>query len=487
MNSGQLDELLHAVLQASADHVFLITCEGLVLDVVAAKYCLPDAMDSKIGKHLHECFGADASSVILQAVAQSRATGKSVHADYQGDYGLGLRVLGTQVFAFGGDRAVISIRNTTDELVTREALHREEQKKEALLSAIPDPIFHIRGDGTYIGYNALHSSQLFVPPDAFLGKKIADIFPPEVAEVNMKAIKDALASGHIQTFTYKSPTRDAYFEVRVVPSDENEVVEIVRDITANLELERAAKALRDELEQRVQARTIELTAAIRELESFCYSASHDLRAPLRSINGFSSLIAQDYAHVLDDEGRECLGRIKRATVRMDQIISDMLRLAGVVRSEMRHEVINLSQLATDVARDIESAAQHSTIWHIEAELSAIGDPSLVHTLMENLLANAHKFATNSQTPTVRFGRLRDDFFIQDNGIGFNQSEAQTLFEAFHRLDPVGNYPGEGIGLAISKRIVDRHGGVIWAEGNPGTGATFYFNLGDKQSNRSIET
>ena len=229
-------------------------------------------------------------------------------------------------------------------------------------------------------------------------------------------------------------------------------------------------------------RTTELQAANQELEAFSYSVSHDLRAPLRSIDGFSQAVLEDYADKLDDQGKDYLNRVRTATQRMGHLIDDMLTLSRVTRAEMLRGTVDLSALAADVLAELQkSEPERKVDWHIESGLVAQGDAQLLRVALVNLLGNAWKFTGKTASAKIEFGAMRNadgmtEFFVRDNGAGYDMSYADKLFGAFQRLHLASDFPGTGIGLATVQRIVHRHGGRVWAEGAEGKGATFYFTL-----------
>lgn len=230
-----------------------------------------------------------------------------------------------------------------------------------------------------------------------------------------------------------------------------------------------------ELEQRVADRTRELQAINLELESFSHSVSHDLRAPLRAISGLSGILASSHAAALDDTGRDYLQRVRAATARMEQLIDDLLDLSRVARDEMHRETVDLSALAREVLAGLRrNAPERSVELQVEDGLQVLGDPRLLRILLENLLGNAWKFTAG--TPRARItlaaGPEAGSFVVSDNGAGFDMRYAGKLFGAFQRLHSEAEFPGTGIGLATVLRIVNRHGGRISAEAEPGKGATF---------------
>jgi light-regulated signal transduction histidine kinase (bacteriophytochrome) len=232
----------------------------------------------------------------------------------------------------------------------------------------------------------------------------------------------------------------------------------------------------------VLERTAELAAANRELEAFSYSVSHDLRAPLRSIDGFSQAVLEDYADKLDEPGRDHLNRVRAATQRMGQLIDDLLKLARVTRAEIRPTTVDLSALAANVLAELQKNEPGRRVeYRIEPGLTAEGDARLLRVVLDNLLGNAWKFAGKTANARIEFGATRGSdgtpsYFVRDNGAGFDMAYANKLFSAFQRLHSMNEFPGTGIGLATVQRIILRHGGTVRAEGRPGAGATFYFTL-----------
>ncbi len=236
-----------------------------------------------------------------------------------------------------------------------------------------------------------------------------------------------------------------------------------------------------ELEHRVRERTSELEAANRELEAFSYSVSHDLRAPLRVVDGFSRLLEEENAGRLDDRSRDHLRRVRTATLRMGQLIEDLLRLSRVTRSGLHRTPVDLSALARAVAAELRATQPERVAEVAVAETPAVpADARLVRVALENLLGNAWKFTARQPRARIEFGADRQDgaveFFVRDNGAGFDPARAGRLFGAFQRLHSEAEFPGTGIGLALVQRIVQRHGGTLRAEGAPGAGATFRFTL-----------
>ena len=242
------------------------------------------------------------------------------------------------------------------------------------------------------------------------------------------------------------------------------------------------------LEQRVAERTKELErralepqAANSELDAFAYSVSHDLRAPLRSIDGFSQVLLEDYGAVLDEAGRDSLQRVRVASQRMATLIDDLWKLARVTRTEMRTERVDLSGMAREIVLDIQRTAPDRQVeFAIAPGLEAQGDSRLLRVVLDNLLRNGWKYTGKQAQPRVEFTAVDENggrvFVVKDNGAGFDMKYADKLFGVFQRLHSITEFEGTGVGLATVRRIINRHGGRIWAEGVVDQGATFYFTL-----------
>jgi light-regulated signal transduction histidine kinase (bacteriophytochrome) len=285
---------------------------------------------------------------------------------------------------------------------------------------------------------------------------------------------------------YQSKQGNVIHNVRLVPEHDLEgniksVLSVSNDTTERKKAEIRIRDLNESLEQRVTERTAQLKNALSELDSFSYSVSHDLRAPLRAIDGFSNEMIEDYGDQIDDGGKDVLKRIRNATQRMSNIIEGLLALSRLSRSQIHIVSLNLSDLAETVVTQLREAnPQRAVKCSIAQDLIVQTDAVLIQTVLENLLGNAWKYTGKCDVAIVEVGSLSIDgelaFFVRDNGAGFDMAFADKLFGVFQRLHSESDFPGTGIGLATVKRIINRLGGRVWAESSVNQGSTFFFTL-----------
>ncbi len=254
------------------------------------------------------------------------------------------------------------------------------------------------------------------------------------------------------------------------------MIAVGRDVTERVTLDEELKHLNSELEARVDERTEELSVANKELEAFSYSVSHDLRAPLRSIASFSMILQQDIGEQLDEESKDNLSRIRAAAAKMTELIDALLTFSRIVRADLKRSEVDLTQMAELIFAELRRSSTREVTMRVQSGLTDEGDPNLVRIILENLIQNAWKFTSKSQDPTIGVGYADGAYFVRDNGVGFEQQFVNKVFLPFERLHTEREFPGTGIGLATTKRIIDRHGGRIWAESIPGYKTTFYFTL-----------
>lgn len=380
------------------------------------------------------------------------------------------------------------------EIKERERSEQALRQSEEMLRGIIDnatAVISIKDlEGKYILCN-LHFESLFnVDTAASRDFTDFDIFPAEVAAAVRKNDKRVLEANTALHSEETFPGEDGihtYLSIKFPLYDmKNQpyaVCTISSDITPIKRAEEKVREFNLELEGRVSERTEELMRAYKELESFSYSVSHDLRTPLRSIDGFSKALLDDYAGVLDDTGKDFLTRIRNATQRMGHLIDSLLQLSRIGRAELDYGDVDLSDMANDIFRHLgENHPEQKVVVKIHNDMQVRGDKKLLHIALENLLNNAWKFSGKEEEARIEVGRKDDDgkavFFVRDNGIGFDMRYAEKLFGAFQRLHNDKEFEGTGIGLATVQRVIARHGGTIWAESEPGEGTTFFFTLGE---------
>jgi len=366
-----------------------------------------------------------------------------------------------------------------------ERVRENEERFRTLVESAPDAVITIDSAGRIALVNSQAEKLFGYGRDELLGQRVAKLVPPEYQNMDWGrdfGMTDELGNefGRELEGLSKSGKRVA-IEVRLSPIHTREgrlVLALISDIGARKDAERAIKALNIQLGEKVT----ELTAVNNELEAFSYSVSHDLRAPLRGIDGFSQSLLEDYADRLDPTAKSYLDRICAAAQRMGMLIDDLLNLSRITRASLVRGTVDLSALVEAILTQLATGDRARAVRvRIEPGVVANVDARLVRIALENLLSNAWKFTRHTLDAVIEFGMLEQQgnavYFIRDNGAGFNMDYAGKLFEAFQRLHTEREYEGTGIGLAIVQRVIQRHGGRIWAEGSTGQGATFYFTMG----------
>jgi len=343
----------------------------------------------------------------------------------------------------------------------------------------------VGADGTIQWANPAELELLGYARQEYIGKKAAEFYGDESEGLNVLA---RLARGEtLRDYRTCLRARDGSSRNVLISSSADTANGrllcarlVTQDITGQRRAEEEIHRLNLELEQRVQQRTAQLEATNKEMESFSYSVSHDLRAPLRALRGFTEVLLEVHASQLDSRGQDYLRRACAASFQMERLIEDLLKLAQVARADLQVEEVNLSLVAGDIASELAGSDSSRTVQFVIApECSAHGDPRLVRLALDNLLRNSWKFSGKRADARIEFGRLDGQepaFFVRDNGAGFDMAYSKRLFGVFQRLHAASEFPGTGVGLATVRRIITRHGGRAWATGAVNQGATFYFTL-----------
>jgi PAS domain S-box-containing protein len=349
----------------------------------------------------------------------------------------------------------------------------------------PAALVQTGADGTIQWANLAQLAILGYSRGEYIGANAADFHAdkPEGRDVVVR-----LAQGETLR-DYRTTLRGRDGTLRIVLLNSNADIEdghvlrvrlSTQDITGRQCAEEDLRRLNAELEDKVRQRTAQLEATSKEMETFSYAVSHDLRAPLRASRGFAEVLLEVHSSQLDSRGQDLLRRACAATVQMERLIEDLLKLANVSRGGLQMEDVNLSFLAGDVAADLANSDPSRTVQVVIApDCTARGDPRLVRLALDNLLRNAWKFTSKRADARIEFGRSDGEkaaFFVRDNGAGFDMAYAKKLFGLFQRLHATCEYPGTGVGLATVQRIINRHGGETWGIGAVNKGATFYFTL-----------
>jgi PAS domain S-box-containing protein len=386
-----------------------------------------------------------------------------------------------------GSSIFAAARDITDWKAADAAIKAAEERLRLLLESVRDyAIIMLSPTGAVTTWNPGAERIKGYAAGEIVGQHFSRFYPPEEIEGGKPERELAIASerGRYEEEGWRVRKDGSKFLANTVLTavrDEAGTLrgfaKVTRDIT---DRKRAEDEIRS-LNAALQRHTAQLESANKELEAFCYSVSHDLRAPLRGIDGFSQALLEDYGSKLDEEGRDSLHRVRNGTQRMGQLIDDLLNLSRVTRAEIRREPVDLSAIARGVAEELKAAdPRRQVTFDIAEGITAVADPNLLRVVLTNLIGNAWKFTGQQAEARVEFGCSGSNgdrvYFVRDNGVGFDMAYANKLFGAFQRLHAQGDFPGTGVGLATVQRIIHRHGGQVRATAELGLGAAFSFTL-----------
>ncbi len=368
-----------------------------------------------------------------------------------------------------------------------EAAREASRYARTLLEASLDPLVTISPEGKITDVNSATELVTGVPRTELVGTDFADYFtePERARDGYRQVLAEGLVRDYPLTIRHVSgQTTDVLYNATVYRNQRGEIQGVfaaARDITARKRAEEAVRSLNAELEQRVRDRTAELEAANHDLEGFTYSVSHDLRAPLRAIEGFGRILLDEHASGLDAEGQRVLGVVLESTHRMARLIDELLAFSRAGRRELGLAPLDMTAVTRAVVDEVAARDQGRTVAVTMGDLgTAWADPALTRQVLTNLVDNAFKFTRPRPEARVEIGREEQGdeiaFYVRDNGVGFDPRYEGKLFQVFQRLHATEEFEGTGIGLALVQRIVSRHGGRVWGEGDKGRGATFWFTL-----------
>jgi len=373
-----------------------------------------------------------------------------------------------------------------------EAEHKQAEERFRLaIEYAPNAIVFINQDGQINLVNNRAEKYFGYTRDELMGESLEKLVPERFRGNHLGYRTSFMAKPQVRPMgagreLYGLHKNDSEFpvEIGLAPFETSEgrlVMATIVDITERKKAEEEIQELNTSLEQRVIERTTQLEAANKELEAFSYSVSHDLRAPLRGIDGWSQALLEDYGAQLDEQAHQYLDRVRSETQRMGTLIDDLLQLSRITRADMNRTQVDLSAIVRTIASRLQERESPRQIeLTIQSDLSAWGDARLLEVALTNLLNNALKFTGKIPQAHIEFGQTEMNgqraFFVRDNGAGFDMAFAKKLFSPFQRMHKASEFPGTGVGLATVQRIVHRHRGKIWAESAVDAGATFYFTL-----------
>ena len=385
-------------------------------------------------------------------------------------------------------------RDMTERRSSDESLHKNCKMYERLFENAPNAVVVVDGRGTIRKVNQQVETFFGYQREELIGRRVEILMPERFHKVHRQHRDGYFANPRIrkmgaglELYGRTSDGREIPVDIMLSPIETDEGIwasAVIRDVSLRKQNERAITELNDILRKQVE----QLAATNQELVAFSYSVSHDLRAPLRALDGISLALLEDYFDKLDRTAQDYLHRIRTAAQSMGELIDHLLTLSQLTRTEMYLEEVDLSALAHHVAEEIrgQDPGSRSVQFCISEGMTDTGDANLLRVALTNLLSNAWKFTSKKNEARIEFGTRQSPegevgeepvYFVRDNGAGFNQAYAENLFKPFQRLHGANEFPGTGIGLATVYRVISRHGGRVWAEGIIDTGATFYFTLG----------
>jgi PAS domain S-box-containing protein len=477
----ELESHQRALLDGIPDLVFEIDAEGIYRAFAGRRAGCSTPPPLFLGKRADEIRVPEMAAPALEAIDRVRRTRGPETIEYSTPIAGEMRGLEVRVAPAGHGGVVAVVRDATERRLTEKRLQESELRFRTMADHAPVLLWMAQADGLCTFFNKGWLE--------FRGRTLAEEHGTSwAAGVHAEDFQHCMHV-YMESFVERRPFRMEYRLRRAdgeyrwildtgVPrhAPDGSFAGFIGSCIDITEL----RELQTRLDLLVRGRTAELAATVQELEAFCYSVSHDLRAPLRGIDGFCHALLEDYGPLMDARGHDYLRRARAAASRMGELIDGLLKLSRIGRAALRQVDLDLSGLARQVASELEKAYPERQVrFSIQEGLMARGDP-LLRTVLENLLDNAVKFTTRREEAVVEFGATRQGgqlvYYVRDNGVGFNMEYSKRLFGAFQRLHAASDFPGNGVGLASVQRVIHRHGGRVWAEAAEGRGATFYWTL-----------
>ncbi len=497
----ELNDRFRALLETAPDAMVLVDLEGRMVLVnaqterlfgYAREELLGQTVEMLVPSRLRDQHPQHRNSYFADPKVRPMGVGLELYGLRKDGSEFPVEISLSKIETEDGTLVSSAIRDITDRQRAEEKVRELNDRFRALLETAPDAMVLVNREGRIVLVNAQTEKVFGYARAELLGSTVEMLVPPRFRDQHPQhrsryfgAPKVRPMGVGLELYGLRKDGSEFPIEISLSPIETEDgtlVSSAIRDITDRKLAEDEVR----ELNETQRRHAVQVEAANKELEAFSYSVSHDLRAPLRSIDGFSQALIEDCASQLDADARHSLDRIRAATQRMAQLIDDLLNLARVTRAEMRDEVVDLGAMAKVILGELQIADPER---HVEcvvgADVMGHGDSRLLRVVLENLLGNAWKFTMNKPQARIEVGIAHRDgapvYFVRDDGPGFDMAYVDKLFGTFQRLHAVTEFPGTGIGLASVRRIVHRHGGRTWAEGEIGKGATFSFTLSEHQA------
>jgi len=481
-----------SLLEASLDPLLTISREGKITDV-------NEAAEKVAGVSRERLIDSDFSDYFTDPESARRGYEQVFAQGTVRDYPLAIRstagkvtdvLYNATVFKNEAGEVVgifAAARDVTERMRAEKKLRTVSLYTRSLIEVSLDPLLTINREGKITDVNEATEKVTGISRERLIGSDFSDYFTePAKARDGYQQVFDR---GSVRDYPLairntSGQVTDVLYNASVYRNDKGEIEGVfaaARDVTERRRAEEQVQQLNTELERRVQERTTELVAANKELEAFTYAVAHDLRAPLRHIHGFADILADECSALLDASGQQHLRRIREGSIYMSRLLEDLLDLSRMGRQELHQRVCGLDSIVREVVAEVKADCKDRDVeWRVGELTVAECDPALIQLVITNLLSNAVKFTRPCKPAVIEVGQTVKDgepvLFVRDNGVGFDRRYADKLFGVFQRLHRKEDFEGTGVGLAIVQRIVHRHGGRVWAEGELNKGATFYFTL-----------